>query len=148
MICGDVSCVVSGTQSINGGIKAKMSEYQTYKDLDAWLKSRASVKDLYLLTQNFPKEELYGLVSQMRRCVVSIPSNIAEGYGRQYRKETIQFFHIARGSLFELETQLFIALDLNYLPEPKQREMILQVEECRKLVGGLIRYFESNLNLK
>ena len=102
-----------------------MSEYKTYKELDVWLKSRSLVKDVYLITQSFPKEELYGLVSQMRRCAVSIPSNIAEGYGRQYKKETIQFFHIARGSLYELETQLFIAFDLNYLIESKQKELIL-----------------------
>ncbi|MDZ4808075.1 MAG: four helix bundle protein [Bacteroidota bacterium] len=125
-----------------------MSEYKTYKDLDVWLRSRALVKDIYLSTQNFPKDELYGLVSQMRRCAVSIPSNIAEGYGRQYKKETIQFFHIARGSLYELETQLFIALDLNYLAESKQKVLILQIEECRKLLGGLIKYFENNSNLK
>ena len=102
-----------------------MSEYKIYKELDVWLKSRSLVKDVYLITQSFPKEELYGLVSQMRRCAVSIPSNIAEGYGRQYKKETIQFFHIARGSLYELETQLFIAFDLNYLIESKQKELIL-----------------------
>ena len=125
-----------------------MSEYKTYKELDVWLKSRSLVKDVYLITQSFPKEELYDLVSQMRRCAVSIPSNIAEGYGRQYKKETIQFFHIAKGSLYELETQLFIAFDLNYLIESKQKELILQVEECRKLLGGLIKYFENNLNLK
>ena len=125
-----------------------MSEYKTYKELDVWLKSRSLVKYVYLITQSFPKEELYGLVSQMRRCAVSIPSNIAEGYGRQYKKETIQFFHIARESLYELETQLFIAFDLNYLIESKQKELILQVEECRKLLGGLIKYFENNSNLK
>ena len=125
-----------------------MSEYKTYKELDVWLKSRSLVKYVYLITQSFPKEELYGLVSQMRRCAVSIPSNIAEGYGRQYKKETIQFFHIARESLYELETQLFIAFDLNYLIESKQKELILQVEKCRKLLGGLIKYFENNSNLK
>jgi four helix bundle protein len=125
-----------------------MGEYKTYKELDVWIKSRAFVKEIYLLTKDFPKDELFGLTSQMRRCAVSIPSNIAEGYGRQYKKETIQFFHIARGSLYELETQLYISADLTYLPEPKLTLMILQLEECRKLLSGLIKYFENNSNLK
>ena len=74
-----------------------MAEYKTYKELDVWVKSRAFVKEIYLLTKDFPRDELYGLTSQMRRCAISIPSNIAEGYGRQHKKETLQFFHIARG---------------------------------------------------
>jgi four helix bundle protein len=125
-----------------------MAEYKTYKELDVWVKSRAFVKEVYLLTKDFPKDEMYGLTSQMRRSAVSIPSNIAEGYGRQYKKESIQFFHIARGSLYELETQLYIAADLSYLPQIKLSGIILQLEECRKLLGGLIKYFENNLNLK
>jgi four helix bundle protein len=125
-----------------------MAEYKTYKELEVWVKSRAFVKEVYLLTKEFPKDEMYGLTSQMRRSAISIPSNIAEGYGRQYKKESIQFFHIARGSLYELETQLYIAADLNYLQQTKLSEIILQLEECRKLLGGLIKYFENNLNLK
>ena len=125
-----------------------MSKYRTYKELDVWIKSRAFVKEIYLLTKDFPKDELYGLTSQMRRCAISIPSNVAEGYGRQYKKETLQFFHIARGSLYELETQLYIASDLTYLTEAKLTRMILHLEECRKLLGGLIKYFENNPNLK
>lgn len=81
-----------------------MTEYKTYKDLDVWIKSRAFVKEVHLFTKDFPKDETYGLVSQMRRSAISIPSNIAEGYGRQYKKESIHFFQIARGSLYELET--------------------------------------------
>ena len=125
-----------------------MGEFRTYKELDVWIKSRAFVKEIYLLTKDFPKDELFGLTSQMRRCAVSIPSNIAEGYGRQYKKETIQFLHIARGSLYELESQLYISADLVYLPVTKLTILILQLEECRKLLGGLIKYFEGNLNLK
>jgi four helix bundle protein len=125
-----------------------MPEYKTYKELDVWIKLRLFVKEIYLITKDFPKEELYGLISQMRRSAVSIPSNIAEGYGRQYKKESIQFFHIARGSLYEIETQLYIATDLNSLSQLKLSEIILQLEECRKLLGGLIKYFENNLNLK
>ena len=125
-----------------------MGEYKTYKELDVWTKTRVLVKEIYILTKDFPKEELYGISSQMRRCAVSIPSNIAEGYGRQYKKETLQFFHIARGSLYELETQLYISADLNFLQKDKLNSIILQLEECRKLLSGLINYFENNSNLK
>ncbi|MEO5948700.1 MAG: four helix bundle protein [Chitinophagaceae bacterium] len=125
-----------------------MKEYKTYKDLEVWIKARQLTKEVYLLTKDFPKDELYGLISQMRRCAVSVPSNIAEGYGRQYKKETIQFFHISRGSLYELETQLYIATDLMYLEESKFKEVLLRLEECRKLLSGLINYFENNSNLK
>lgn len=125
-----------------------MERYKTYKELDVWVKSRALVKEIYILTKDFPKDEMYGLTSQMRRSAVSVPSNIAEGIGRQYKKESIQFFHIARGSLYELETQLYIAADLNYLQLSNLSELILQLEECRKLLGGLIKYFENNLKLK
>lgn len=125
-----------------------MADYKTYKELEVWVKARAFVKEIYLVTKDFPKDEMYGLTSQMRRSAISIPSNIAEGYGRQYKKESIQFFHIARGSLYELETQLYIAADLYYLEQIKLSELILLLEECRKLLGGLIKYFETNLNLK
>lgn len=123
-----------------------MSEYKTYKDLDAWIKARKLVKEIYLI--GFPKEEMYGLASQMRRSAVSIPSNIAEGYGRQYKKETIQFLHIARGSLYELETQIYIAFDLNYIKEEQLNLIITSIEENRKLLSGLIKYFENNMILK
>jgi len=125
-----------------------MAEFKTYKELDVWLKSKVLVKEIYLITKNFPIEEMYGLTSQMRRCAVSIPSNIAEGYGRQYKKESLQFFHIARGSLYELETQLYIAADLTYLPAHKIDGIILLLEECRKFLSGLIKYFENNAKLK
>lgn len=125
-----------------------MEGYKTYKDMEAWIKARALTKEVYLVTNKFPKEEQYGLVSQMRRCAVSVPSNIAEGYGRQYKKETVQYLHIARGSLYELETQLYIASDLQYLHESKLKEVLLKLEECRKLLSGLINYFEKSINLK
>ena len=122
--------------------------YKTYKELDVWIKSRILVKEIYATTMNFPKEELYGLTSQIRRSAVSIPSNIAEGYGRQYKKETIHFLHIARGSIYELETQLYVAFDLKFTPEQRFNELINLIEECRKLLSGLIKYFENNNNLK
>lgn len=125
-----------------------MAEYRTYKDLDVWKKARSLVKEVYLMTRNFPKDEMYGLMSQMRRCAVSIPSNIAEGYGRQFKKETIQFLHIARGSLFELETQFFIASDLSYIDEECLEKLLMQLDDCKKLLNGLIKYFENKESLK
>ncbi|MBI3137093.1 MAG: four helix bundle protein [Sphingobacteriales bacterium] len=125
-----------------------MGEYKTYKELDAWKKSRAFVKEVYYITKDFPKDEQYGLMSQMRRCAVSIPSNIAEGYGRQFRKETLQFLYISRGSLYELETQIYIAFDLSYLNEEKLEKLLADLEECRRLLSGLINYFEKNITLK
>jgi four helix bundle protein len=122
--------------------------YKTYKDLEVWIKSRILVGHVYRITTSFPKEELYGLTSQIRRCAISIPSNIAEGYGRQYKKETLQFLHIARGSLYELETQLYISFDLKFISEDGLNGIIAMVEECRKLLSGLVRYFENNNNLK
>lgn len=125
-----------------------MAEYKSYRDLDVWKKARALVKEVYLITKGFPKDEIYGLVSQMRRCAVSIPSNIAEGYGRQFKKETIQFLHIARGSLFELETQFFIAADLSFINEEELEKRIQQLDDCKRLLNGLINYFEKTENLK
>ncbi len=86
-----------------------------YKDLIVWKKSYALVLEIYKMTKLFPAEERYGLMQQMRRCSVSIPSNIAEGYGRQHNKEYAQFLSIALGSLCELETQYFLSIDLGYI---------------------------------
>ena len=124
------------------------SGYKTYRQLDVWIKSRALVKEIYVITKGFPKEEMYGLSAQMRRSAISIPSNIAEGLGRQYKKETVHFLHIARGSIYELETQLYLAMDLGYITEAKCNELLLKIEECRKLLSGSIKYFENNTDLK
>ena len=85
-----------------------------FKDLIVWQKSYQLVKEIYNITKSFPKEEVYGLTQQMRRAAVAIPSNIAEGYGRQHDKEYKQFLSIAYGSLCELETQYLLAADLGY----------------------------------
>src|SRR5690554_2743249 len=94
-----------------------MSNIQTYKNLKIWQKGISLVKQVYKSCENFPKEEVFGLTSQIKRCSVSIPSNIAEGWGRNTTQSYVQFLRIARGSLMELETQIIIANELGFLPE-------------------------------
>lgn len=106
-------------------------------DLDAWKESRKLVSAIYRVTQAFPKEEMFGLTAQMRRASVSIPSNIAEGAARIGSREYAQFLNVARGSLSELETQLFIACDLGYLNI--DHPVLAMVSRVSKLVTGLHR---------
>jgi four helix bundle protein len=120
-----------------------MASYQSYKDLDVWKKARQLVHHVYEMTKKFPKDEVYGLTSQIRRAAVSVPSNIAEGTGRQFRKETLQFVHIARGSLFELETQFYLALDLGYISETEAETILTEIVECCMLVTGFANYLQK-----
>lgn len=92
-----------------------MTLIQSYKDLLIWQKGIDLVKSFYLLCKELPKEEVYGLQSQMKRAAISVPSNIAEGYGRNYTQNYIQFLRMARGSLFELETQLITSKELKLI---------------------------------
>ena len=91
----------------------------SHKDLKVYQEALLLVKDIYFITSHFPKEELYGLTSQMKRCAISIPSNIAEGSGRKGNAELIRFLYISLGSLSELETQLDISIMLNFTKEDK-----------------------------
>ena len=113
-----------------------------YTELEVWKEARILVNTIYNVTKKFPTEELYGLTNQIRRCVVSIPSNIAEGCGRRTSADTIQFLHIARGSLYELETQSFIALDQNYLDKHDFDSVFKQILKCKKLINGFIKYYK------
>lgn len=110
-----------------------------YKELDVWVQARELVKTVYVLIRTFPKEEQYALTSQIRRCVISISSNIAEGCGRQTAKETIHFLHISRGSLYELETQLILADDLDYV-NTELYNILKEIERVKKLLNGFINY--------
>ncbi|WP_127021657.1 four helix bundle protein [Flagellimonas beolgyonensis] len=113
-----------------------------YKELDVWVQARELVKRVYELSGTFPKEEQFSLTSQLRRCVISISSNIAEGCGRQTAKETIDFLHIARGSLFEAETQILLAKDLK-LTETDVDGILNEVERVKKLLNGFINYHKK-----
>ena len=117
---------------------------KSYKNLDSWKKSMQLVKDIYLIVKDFPKEELYGLTSQIKRAAVSIPANIAEGIGRNYKKDTIQFLHISRGSLYELETLLNIAEMTNILKTEKFNNISENIDECARIINGLISYYEKS----
>tara|TARA_R110002050_G_scaffold179118_3_gene312377 strand:- start:11624 stop:11977 length:354 start_codon:yes stop_codon:yes gene_type:complete len=114
-----------------------------YTDLDVWKESRKLVSSVYLLTKEFPKDELYGLTSQIRRCTVSIPSNIAEGCGRRTSPDIIQFLHISRGSLFLVETQLYLALDQEYVTKENFTIILNQIYSCKKLLNGFIKYYKG-----
>lgn len=113
---------------------------QTYKDLIVWQKSIELVLEIYKITGQFPNDEKFGLVSQMRRCSVSVPSNIAEGYARKNRKENAQFVNISFGSATELETQIIISKKLNFLEETQWNKIDKLLDEILRM---LYRYRES-----
>ena len=105
---------------------------KSFKDLIVWQKAYLLVKEIYVITKDFPNFETYGLSQQMRRAVISISSNIAEGYGRQFNKEYRQFLSVAYGSLCELETQYLISVDLEYVKNS------IRIESLMKEVGGML----------
>ena len=119
-----------------------------YKDLIIWQKSRLLVRTVYILTRKLPEEELFGLTNQVRRAVVSIPSNIAEGFNRGSDKEFIHFLRIAKGSAAEVETQLILCVDLGYLDSDDIVEAIKLYNEILRMLGTLIVRIEQRLNKK
>jgi len=110
-----------------------------FKELKVWQEAMGLAKNVFVCTKSFPPEEKFGLVSQMNRCAVSIPSNIAEGAGRGTPKEFNQFLNIALGSAFELETQLLLSNDFNYIT--KEETLLLTEKACKvqKMLSGLKR---------
>lgn len=116
----------------------KSEPLRSYKDLVVWQKAMALVADVYRVTRGFPREEIFGLASQMRRSAVSIPSNIAEGQGRATRGEFVQFLGHARGSLFELDTQVSIAGSLDYLTQEVEQQIAAKITEVALILNGLL----------
>ena len=116
---------------------------RTHKDLEVWKVSIDFVTAIYRATQSFPKEEIYGLTSQIRRCVVSIPSNIAEGAVKNSDKDFARFLSIALGSSSELDTQLIIAKKLEFIDETTFKELTIQNDSIGKMLNGLIRYLRN-----
>jgi four helix bundle protein len=112
---------------------------RNFRDLDVWNLGKKLVIDIYQITQKFPTEESYGLVSQMRRAAISIPSNIAEGFNRFYNKEYRQFLYIAMGSCAELETQIEIAFELKYLNALSKNELLETIDHESRMLRNLIK---------
>lgn len=117
----------------------------SYEDLQVWRDAMELVLRVYRCTASFPKSEIYGLTSQMRRSAVSVPSNIAEGKGRYSRKELLQFLFRARGSLLELNTQIMIARKLDFLSSTDGTELSDLARRVGRLLNGLINRFQSDL---
>ena len=109
----------------------------SFENILVWQKSRVLAKEIYQITSTFPKEELFGISSQMRRCSISIPSNLAEGSSRRTAKDKARFTEIAFGSGLELLNQLIIALDLNYIEESKYLEIRVKLQEVTFLLNAL-----------
>lgn len=110
-----------------------------FKELKVWQNARKFVKEVYISTADFPDEEKYGLISQMRRSAVSIPSNIAEGSGRGTDKDFGHFLNIALGSAYELQTLIFLSFDINLIKEEKMNELNSPLGEIQKMIYGLIK---------
>ena len=118
---------------------------RTFKDLIVWQKSYQLSLEVYRITKKFPSDEKFGLVSQMRRATVSIPSNIAEGYGRKTTREYIQSLYIAYGSLCELETQSLLSFDLGYIKKSDMEKLQNQRSEVERMLMALIKSLERKL---
>lgn len=120
-------------------MEKEIYKIKSFTDLYAWREGHKLVLRIYKETEKLPNKEIFGLVSQMRRCAVSVTSNIAEGFSRSTNRDKFQFYSIAQGSLTELQNQLLIARDVGYLKEDKFQEMAKQTQTVNKLINGLKR---------
>jgi four helix bundle protein len=118
----------------------------TFRDIKVWQKAMNFVTNSYKNTRSFPQEEMFGLTSQMRRSAVSIPSNIAEGFGRKSTNEFIRFLQISMESLFELQTQFEISKNLGYLSESEYDELFADSREIEVMLSSFIRSIKQNKN--
>ena len=119
-----------------------------FKELVIWQRSIQLTTSIYQLTKLLPKEETYGLISQLRRAAVSVPSNIAEGYGREATAEYIRFLKIARGSLYEIETQLYLCKTLQFFTDEEIMPCLRSVEEVGKMLNTMLRRVSSLPNAR
>lgn len=115
-----------------------MTYIKSYKELIVWQKAIKLVKEIFILTNKFPKSELYGIISQIRRAAISISSNIAEGYGRRSKKEYLQFYSIAYGSAMELETQIIISKELLFTSTENFDKVDLLLDEVCRMLNSMI----------
>ena len=119
---------------------------ESFKDLIVWQKGIELVNEIYKVTKHFPKEELFGLTSQARRAAISVPTNVAEGWGRGTTKNYIQFLEISRGSLYELNTLMIIATNQEFLNPEKCVEIENTINEIGRMLNALITKLESKIN--
>ena len=119
---------------------------QHYRELIVWQKAMNLVESVYRVTKGFPNTEIYGLTSQVRRAAVSIPSNIAEGQGRNTTRDFLHFLSVAQGSLMEVETQTTIAKRLGYVKEQSERDLLESTAEVGRLLNGLCNSLNKKLN--
>lgn len=113
-----------------------------HHNLIVWQKSKLLALNVYAVAKQFPREEIFSLTQQMKRAAISIPANISEGIGRNTFKDTIQFLYISRGSLFELETLIHIAIDLKFTNKDATEKILIDIEELSKILNGLIRSYK------
>ncbi len=129
----------SKLESMDTDLRLVKKKLNTFTDLDAWKEGHQLVLMVYRLTKSFPREEVYGLVSQMRRCSASVTSNIAEGFSRQSYKEKVQFYSMGLGSLTELQNDLFIARDVVFLATEDFNRLMQQSIRVHRIINGLIK---------
>lgn len=115
-----------------------MAYIKSYKDLIVWQKAIKLVKEVFIITDKFPRAELYGIISQMRRAAIAVPSNIAEGYGRKSAKEYAQFYSIAYGSALELETQIIISKELKFTALENFIKADMLLDEVSRMLNSMI----------
>lgn len=121
-----------------------INDITNYKNLLAWQKAMLLLKGVYVITKLYPKEELFALTAQTKRSAISVPSNIAVGCGRRTENDTSHFLHRARGTFYELETQLNIALMVEYISEEKFNALSVLLDQCLRILNGLITRYEKD----
>lgn len=122
--------------------------FKSYRDLEVWQKGMALAKRIYEVTANFPAEERFGLTNQIRRAVVSIPSNLAEGHARSGTAEFLHFISISMGSVAELETQILLSADLGYLGKDIGNDLLTQLDTIGKMLRGLSKSLSKGKSKK
>ena len=118
-----------------------------FRELKIWQRARVLNKEIYKISMSFPKEELYGLVNQIRRASISVPSNISEGSGYNSDAQFLKYLYIALGSLCEVETQLYLSSDIGYISTEQLELVIVQTDELKRMILGYIKFLNSS-NIK
>jgi four helix bundle protein len=120
-----------------------VKKIQSYMDLEVWKQTKGLVVAVYNVTKSFPPSEQFGLISQLRRASISALSNIAEGCGRSSHKESLHFLFVARGSLYEVETQLIVSEELGFITESVKAIILSDLRNCKKILNGFINYYRG-----